>query len=605
MSPSETSPSGEPILFEVAWEVCRQVGGIYTVIGSKAPAMVQRWQERYCLIGPYDPQTSAVEFEERRPTGPTGLAVKALRAGGFEVHYGDWLVTGQPRAILLNPHSALAYLAEIKYQLEQRHGISCPHDEPLTDQALAFGFLVHRFFQALLAEGKARCPVIGHFHEWLGALAILPLRRDPLPVSTIFTTHATLLGRFLAAQDPWFYDHIPFVDWPGDARRFHIEPQVRLERAVARAAHLFTTVSEVTAFECEHLLGRKPDLLLPNGLNIERFVAMHEFQNLHRLYKEKIHQFVVAHFFPSYTFDLDTTLYFFNSGRYEYRNKGFDMTLEALARLNAKLKAARLPRTVVFFLITRRAHRGILADVLQRCAMLEEIRRNCQAIQEEFGRRLFEATAMGGTVEYDVLVAEHEKLRLRRLVHAWRAERLPSIVTHDLVDDNDEVLQQLRYLDLINRPEDPVKVVYHADFVSPTDLLFGMDYDHFVRGCHLGIFPSFYEPWGYTPLECVARGIPCVTSDVSGFGTYLMRALPQEARDGILFARRRHCSFDDAAEDLADGLLRFCRLGRRERIELRNKVESCADRFGWQVLGKHYAEAHRMVLERTAGGEIR
>jgi hypothetical protein len=175
----------------------------------------------------------------------------------------------------------------------------------------------------------------------------------------VFTTHATLLGRYLAMNDPWFYDHLPFVDWAADAKRFNIEAPVKLERAAAHGAHVMTTVSQITASECEHLLGRKVDLTLPNGLNIERFVAMHEFQNMHREFKERIHHFVMGHFFSSYNFDLDRTLYFFTSGRYEYRNKGFDLTVEALAQLNYRLRATQSDRTVVVFFITKRPYRSI------------------------------------------------------------------------------------------------------------------------------------------------------------------------------------------------------------------------------------------------------
>jgi glycogen(starch) synthase len=405
-------------------------------------------------------------------------------------------------------------------------------------------------------------------------------------------------------SDPWFYDHVPFVDWVKDARRFNIEAQARIERAAAHGAHAFTTLSDITAFECEHLLGRKPDLLLPNGLNIERFVALHEFQNLHRVYKEKISQFVMGHFFPSYRFDLDNTLYFFNSGRYEYRNKGFDLTIEALSRLNWRLKReGGGDRTIVFFLITKRPFRSINADVLRNRALMEEIRHNCAAIKEQVGERLFYASAEGRFPPLDELVDDYWRLRLRRIRHEWKTERLPSLCTHDLHDEGqDEVLNQLRAANLWNRPDDPIKIVYHPDFIAPTDPLFGMDYDQFVRGCHLGIFPSAYEPWGYTPLECMARGIPAVTSDCSGFGTYLLKNLPDHRQRGLFVVGRRHASYDAAANELTNWLFNFLQLDRRDRIALRNSVESSAHHFDWHNLGQHYSEAHALALTAIHNG---
>ena len=376
----ETAPPTKPLLCEISWEVCQQVGGIYTVIRSKVPSVVATWGQRYFLLGPYNPQVSPAEFEPTPPTGPFRELLKELHNLGVEAHHGHWLISGRPRVVLMNPRSVFSRLAEIKYLIWEHHHISLPGQDELLDNVLAFGWMVEQCLRALVRTLPASTPLLAHFHEWMGATALPEIRWAGLPVATVFTTHATLLGRYLAMQDPWFYDHVPFVDWVADARRFNIEPQVRLEHAAAHGAHVFTTVSDITAFECEHLLGRKPDALLPNGLNIERFVALHEFQNLHRLYKEQISQFVMAHFFPSYPFDLDRTLYFFTSGRYEYRNKGFDLAIEALARLNWRMKQAGSNRTIVFFIITRQPTRSINAEALRRRAMLQEIRKDCQAV---------------------------------------------------------------------------------------------------------------------------------------------------------------------------------------------------------------------------------
>jgi glycogen(starch) synthase len=434
----------------------------------------------------------------------------------------------------------------------------------------------------------------------MAGTAIPEIRRANLPMSVVFTTHATLLGRYLAMNDPWFYDHVPFVDWQADSARFNIDSQVRLERAAAHGSHLFTTLSDITAFECEHLIGRRPDVLTPNGLNIQRFVAMHEFQNLHREYKNKISQFVMGHFFPSYTFDLDRTLYFFTSGRFEYRNKGFDLTIESLARLNARMRQAGTDRTVVFFLISRRPYRTINAEVLQSRAVMEEMRKTCEGIKNQLGDRLFAATAMGTSPRLDDLVDDTLRLNLRRMRLSWRIPRLPAIVTHDLYDDGkDEVLDQLRTCNLINRPEDRVKVIYHPDFLSAASPLFGLDYDQFVRGCHLGIFPSYYEPWGYTPEECVARGVPSVTSDLSGFGTYLLQNMPDYPSRGLHVVHRRYASYHAAAEEMTNYLYDFVQMERRSRIALRNIVESSSDHFDWRNQIRHYLDAYQEVRRRT------
>jgi len=596
----ELGQPGEPLLVEVAWEVCQQVGGIYTVIRSKVPTMVKRWGGRYIVVGPYDPALSPGEFEEC--PAPAGMAevIEALGRQGIEARFGTWLITGKPRTVLLDPDSAMARLAEAKYLIWEHHRISLPGEDALVNRVVAFGYAVELFLRELAGRLASTRPIVAHFHEWMAATALPEIRHARLPIATVFTTHATSLGRYEAMADPWFYDHLPQVGWEADARRFNIEPQVRLERAAAHGAHVFTTVSEITAVECEHLLGRRPDLVLPNGLNLERFVAMHEFQNLHRDYKARISRFVMAHFFPSYSFDLDRTLFFFSSGRLEYRNKGFDLTIESLARLNARMKRDRIDKTVVFFLITKANQRSINPEVLRCRALLEEMHDTCNAIRNQIGEELFVAAAMARLPRFEDLVTETMRLRLRRMIHTWKVNRLPFIVTHDLVDDaHDEVLNQIRRCQLFNRPEDPVKVVYHPDFVTSSNPLFGIDYDQFVRGCHLGIFPSAYEPWGYTPLECVARGIPAVTSDLSGFGSYLVKHMPDYQRRGLFVVHRRSNTYEASAEELANWLLDFTRLERRDRISLRNAVESSADHFDWSNLGQHYAQAHDLAREKA------
>ena len=592
--------AAEPLLCEVSWEVCQQVGGIYTVIRSKVPSMVKQWGRGYCLLGPYNPRTSGVEFEETPPSGSFGQVVKAMQKEGYEVHHGHWLITGRPRVVLLNPASVFGRLAQLKYLLWEQHGIGTPADDALLNEAVAFAHMVERFLHLLADQQAFRRAIIAHFHEWMTGVAIPALRRDGVPVSIVFTTHATLLGRYLAMSDAWFYDHLPFVDWAADARRFNIEAQVRIERAAAHGAHVFTTVSEVTGFECEHLLGRKPDLLVPNGLNIQRFLAVHEFQNMHRMYKEKIHQFVMGHFFPSYTFDLDKTLYLFTSGRYEYRNKGFDLAIEAMARLNWRLRQAAVDRVIVFFIVTRASYRSVNPEVLASLAELEEMRKDCQAIKDQVGERLFTATARGESPVLENLVDDYWRLRLRRRMYSWKKDRLPPVATHDLNEpDKDPILNQLRACNLVNRPEDPVKVVYHPDFIASSNPVFAMDYDQFVRGCHLGIFPSYYEPWGYAPLECAALGLPAVTTDLSGFGSYLRQNVPDHSERGLSVLHWRFASYNAVADELAGVMFDFARLGRRERIALRNQAESLAYQFDWENLGKHYRQAHEMALERT------
>jgi glycogen(starch) synthase len=470
---------------------------------------------------------------------------------------------------------------------------------------LAFGFCLRQFFKDVQAEAAGQGGVLAHFHEWLSGAAIEFLREETLQPAIVFTTHATLLGRYIATNNFSFYEQLSRIDWQTEARHYGIEARVAVERSAVKHAHCFTTVSEVTARECVQFLDRQPDVITPNGLNIERFAALHEFQNLHREFKEKITQFVLGHFFPSYNFELDKTLYFFTSGRYEYRNKGFDLTLEALSRLNTRLKGEHSQATVVMFFITKRPVHSMNPQVMHSRALIEEIRNTCNAMLKQVQERLiYEVAALKepGLPPLNKFIDDYWNLRLKRTLATWKTDRLPIIVTHNLIDDaHDEILNFLRRAHLVNNDADRVKVVYHPDFITPTNPLFGLEYGQFVRGCHLGIFPSLYEPWGYTPLECVANGIPAVTSDLSGFGDYVMRTMEDHDASGIRVIQRRGRTFDQAADDLADLLHHFVEMTRRERIAQRNTVENRSSAFDWHQLIDYYGQAHAKARAAMKG----
>lgn len=594
------------MLFEISTEVCNQVGGIYQVLRSKVPSLLARWRDRYCLIGPYDEARAAVEFESSEPSGRFGALVQQLAASRATIHHGHWLVPGRPRVLLVDPRLTVQELDRAKYELWKDHGIEFPARDSTIDLAVSFCVAVTRLLRACAAlwppdpaGGGPR--ILAHFHEWLGSLAIPGLRRERLPIATVFTTHATLLGRYIASNDEWFYDRLPRIDPAAEAGRYNVRCQHAIERACAHGAHVFTTVSPITGEECTALLGRPVDAVLPNGLAMDHFDVGHQFQTMHAQCKDRIHRFTMGYFFPSYTFELDRTIYMFTSGRFEPHNKGFDLCLESLARLNAQLKAFDLGVTVVFFIITRRPTRSLNPLALQCRGVLEELRDVCSHIVEEVGERMFPMAARGERVNLDDLVDQYWSLRYRRTQQALKVQGLPPVITHVLEDESsDPVLSYIRQLGLLNRPEDPVKVVYHPDFVNPANPLWGIEYEQFVRGCHLGVFPSAYEPWGYTPLECVAMGVPSITSDLAGFGRYASENFPLHDQWGLTVLKRRGRSYHDAAAELARWLLAFCRLERRGRIDLRNEVERHAAEFDWARLIRWYHQAHSMAMERAA-----
>jgi glycogen(starch) synthase len=606
-APARDAPS-QALLIEIAWEVCNLVGGIYQVVRSKAPLMLERWGDRYCLIGPYVPGKAQLEIEHAPPSGWLARVIEVAGQSGLAVHHGRWLIQGRPRVLLLDYQALSGQLPELHRALLAQFG--APPVGELLDQALLFGEAVRRVLDAVsieLAREAARKHeppqrVIAHFHEWQGAVALPMLRSARQPFATVFTTHATLLGRYIASSED-LYGRLSAIDDQREAARYDVRAQHAIERACAREAHVFTTVSQITAEECAALLGRAPDVITPNGLTITRYNVGHDFQTFHANFKERLHTFSLGYFFPNQRFDLDRTLYMFTSGRFEPRNKGFDLCLAALAQLNARLKAVRLGVTVVFFIVTSRPTLSLHPLVLEKRGVLNELNEVCERIVDFVGDELFRRAAAGESLQLDSLIDEYWRLRYRRTQAAFRTDVLPPIVTHVLQDDRgDPILEQLRALELFNYAEDPVKVVYHPEFIAPVSPLWGIEYEQFVRGCHLGLFPSAYEPWGYTPLECMALGTPAVSSDLAGFGRYVSETMPDHEQWGVSVLRRRDRSFEESASELADLLYRYCALSRRDRVEMRNEVERRSWAFDWSGLGTAYHDAHDRALAALARG---
>lgn len=589
-------------IFEIAWEVCNQVGGIYTVIRTKVPSMVAEWGQNYCLLGPYMPATANAEFLPmvELDNSPEAEIVAKMRAMGLKVHYGHWLITGRPKIVLFEIESILTQVNDIKGELWDKYKINTLGCESLVDSVIAFGEMIRIFLTEIALLKSDSYNYLAHFHEWMAATALLDLRKDKVKIGTIFTTHATMLGRYLAGNVVDFYDKLHLFNWQKQAIHYGIEAQATIEYLAANAAHVMTTVSSVTAKECKYLLGREPDLLLPNGLNITRFTATHEHQNLHRRYKEKIHEFVMGHFFPSYSFSLDKTLYFFTSGRFEYSNKGYDLTLRALKILNEKMQETNVDMTVVMFFITRQPYHNIDPEILHSRAVLDEIKEITNSIQEKIGDKLFTQAAASedhAMPNLNEFVDEYWQLRLRRTIQAWKTKNKPKTVTHQL-KNSDELTDAIQHYNLTNNKTDKVKIIYHPDFVQSTNPLFGIDYNHFVRGCHLGVFPSYYEPWGYTPLECIARGVPTITSDLSGFGEYMKQIMKDYDEWGVHVLNRSTDNFEESAQKMADVMLKFVTTSQRERIILRNRVESISEIFDWENLRQYYDQAHALAMKK-------
>lgn len=446
--------------------------------------------------------------------------------------------------------------------------------------------------------------MIAHFHEWLAGVALPLCKKRRIDVTTIFTTHATLLGRYLCAGSVDFYNNLQWFDVDSEAGKRGIYHRYCIERAAAHSCDVFTTVSHITAYESEHLLKRKPDGVLPNGLNVTKFSAVHEFQNLHQVSKEKIHDFVRGHFYGHLDFDPENTLYFFTAGRYEFRNKGVDMFIESLARLNHRLKVAGSKTTVVAFIIMPAQTTSLTVEALKGQAVIKSLRDTVDIIEKSIGRRVFERSLKwheGDPLpDEKELITAQDRVLLRRRLFAMKRHGLPPIVTHNMVNDSeDPVLNQIRRVQLFNHPSDRVKVIFHPEFLNSANPVLPLDYDDFVRGTHLGIFSSYYEPWGYTPAECTVMGVPSITTNLSGFGCYMEELIENSSDYGIYIVDRRNKGVDDSVNQLTSFMHEFCQKSRRQRINQRNRTERLSDLLDWKRMGMEYVKARQLALRRA------
>lgn len=596
----ETAAQENRWVFEVSHEAANKVGGIYQVIRSKCGASVEELGDQYVLLGPYKDASvrTEVELGEFPEDSPLTSTVNKLRSMGWRVHTGRWLVDGNPQIILFDLGSASYNLDNYKKELYDACKIGIPVHDTECNDAVLFGFMVAKFVEEFrnesleFADSKPR--IAAHFHEWLAGVGLIMLRVQNIDVATIFTTHATLLGRFLCAGAVDFYNNLDKFNIDEEAGRRGIYHRYCMERCAVHLTHTFTTVSEITGVEAENLLKRKPDIITPNGLNVKKFSAIHEFQNLHALSKEKINDFIRGHFYGHMNFDLDKTLYFFIAGRYEFGNKGADLYIEALARLNHYMKACGTDKTVIAFIIFPAKTNNFNIESLRGQAITKSLRDTIHDIQAKIGKRMYDICLEGRLPEPSEMLLKEETVRLKRCIYAAQRKTLPPITTHNVQDDAlDPVLAALRRCHLFNDPQDRVKVIFHPEFLSATNPLFGMDYEEFVRGCHLGVFPSYYEPWGYTPAECTVMGIPSITTNLSGFGCFMAEHIADPMSYGIYIVDRRYIGLEESVRQLAQFLYEFVQLNRRQRIIQRNRTERLSELLDWRILGTYYCQARQ------------
>ena len=589
------------LLFEVSWEAGNKVGGIYAVLASKVKEMISYYNSDYYLVGPYLQDKLKGEFQEQTP--PVlfkELFLSLEKERGIRCHFGRWLIPNEPFLILVDFQDIWKEVNQIKARLWEDYQIDSLNAGPDFNEPVVWAQAAAELLQKICLSVKKK-KIAVQFHEWLSAASLLYLKKTATPIASIFTTHATTLGRTLAYHSINFYSGIDSLKAEEEAVKYNIKAKHQLEKAAACASDVFTTVSEITGLEAQHFLSRKPDVILPNGLGADSLLSFEELTIQHRRQREHLREFLLFYFFSYYTFDLENTLFYFISGRYEWRAKGIDIFIQALAELNRRLIKEKSKKTVVTFFWIPAAVRNVKAEILENREFFQEIKDSLEEVSWETKEKILYTLSEGKKISEHNLFSDDFLFDIKKKLLKAHRQGQPPLCTHDLTDEaNDLILKSLKEFGLQNRNTDKVKVVFYPTYLNGHDGLSNLNYQQSIQACHLGIFPSFYEPWGYTPMEAAATGVAAVTTDLSGFGRFCQTLrLENQKQPGIFVLKRFNQDDHAVVRSLADTMFDFAEYTHRERVENKIQARKIAALCDWQALIEHYIKAHNLAVGRV------
>ncbi len=583
-------------IFEISWEVCNKVGGIYSVVVSKMPFIKEYYKDYYC-IGPYIKGKSDEEFQEEDAPLRVRSVIDEFKEQGIVVRYGTWLIHGEPKTFLIDFTGIIAKKNEIKGEFWDNFKIDSLNagwdfEEPMLF-SYAAALLLKRLEDNMLFEPEK---TIIHAHEWMTGFSFLKLKLLGSGIKSVFTTHATMLGRSMSGSGQDLYGLLGKFDPEIRARELNVSAKFTAERACAQNSTIFTTVSEITARESEFILGRKPEVLVLNGLNTEDFPSIEETSIKHVTAREILREFQTYSFFPYYRFDLTKNLMFYIACRYEFENKGMDLYIGALGMLNNELKQNDSDKTITAFIFTGVENSGVKAEVLENKNFYTHIKNYVRSKSNEIITHIINDFVTGTEMEEDLLSTEFIQQMKKDFLH-FKRTGAPIMCTHKLniLEEQDRIISACRAAGLNNTKEDKVRVILFPSFLNGVDPLLNLDFYDMAAGCHLAVFPSYYEPWGYTPLESAALGVPTITTDLAGFGRFIQQKTKNEGK-GIFIIGRDGKTKQESLLELYDVMKKFTLMEHPERVDNKVRAKELSHLADWRVLVKNYIEAHNFAV---------
>ena len=537
-------------IFESSWEVCNKVGGIYTVLSTRAKTLQDAMPDHVVFIGPdlWREKENPLFCED--PSLWTDWQKQAAREA-LNLRIGRWQIPGHPIVVLVDFTPFYEQKNDIYGALWAEFQVDSLHAYGDYDEASMFSYaagrVVESYYNHFLDESKK---VIYQAHEWMTGLGALYIRKHVPAVATIFTTHATTIGRSIAGNNKPLYDYLFAYNGNQMAEELNVQSKHSIERQTAHNVDCFTTVSDVTARECMELLDKRPDVVLPNGFEMDFVPKGVTFVNRRRKARQRIFQ--VASTLMGVSFDEDT-LIVATSGRYEWKNKGIDVYLEAL---NRTLHDEHLQRPVLALIEVPAWQAGPRRD-----------------LQERLGKKNTPDTPLPNP-----------------------------FITHDLYEPGgDMVTNSLYRFGINNRESSRVKIMFVPCYLDGKDGIFNLHYYDLLLGLDLTVYPSYYEPWGYTPLESVAFKVPCVTTSLAGFGLWAteMKKDCHLDTDGVEVILRSDYNFDEVADRIKQEIIGFSALKKKEVEVARKAAAALAEKAQWKHFITYYYKAYDFALRHA------
>lgn len=531
-------------VFETSWEVCNMVGGIYTVLSTRARTLYNTFQDKLIFIGPdvwYEKESPYFEESEELLADWRSHFTETT---GLKIRVGRWKIHGEPVTVLVDFRPLFYKKDEIYGHIWEKYGVDSLHAYGDYDEASMFGYASGLVMESYYKYHKLtkKNNVVAHFNEWMTTFGAFHIQEAVPEIATIFTTHATSIGRSIAGNHKPLYDYLK--EYNGDQMAFELNIQSKhsTEKACAHAVDCFTTVSSITGLECTQLLDKKPHIVTPNGFEDDFVPSGKEFDEKRKTARERL-KFVAETLF-GYELKKDT-VFVATAGRYEYKNKGLDVFIESLKNLTFQ---HGLKKEVVAFIMVPAHISGARADL--------------------------SAKLQNPSAEMDY----------------WNKH-----TTHDLYNYHDDnVISALQWFHFQNMPNEKVKIIFVPSYLNGNDGIFNMSYWDLLIGMDLSIFPSYYEPWGYTPLESIAFSVPTITTDLSGFGQWIKSI---DAKHGVEVVHRSDYNFSNVVNSIASILNDFINKKPAEIKAVRKEAYDISRKALWGEFIHYYFEAYNIALK--------